>query len=50
MFNLEKVNEIKNSWVCSPENLINDTGMVYEYDIERGIEETIKWALDKKLI
>lgn len=50
MFNFEKVNEIKNSWVCSPENLINDTGMVYEYDIERGIEETIKWALDKKLI
>lgn len=50
MFNFEKVNEIKNNWVCSPENLINDTGMVYEYDLDRGIEETIKWALDKKLL
>lgn len=50
MFNFEKVNEIKNSWVCSSENLIKDINMSYEYDIERGVEETIKWLKDNKLI
>ncbi|MFN4245886.1 MAG: NAD-dependent epimerase/dehydratase family protein, partial [Brevinematia bacterium] len=50
MFNFEKVNEIKNSWVCSPNNLINDTGMEYEYNIERGVEETIKWLKDRNLL
>ncbi len=50
MFNFEKVNEIKNSWVCSPENIIKDTGMKYEYDIEKGVEETIKWLKDEKLL
>lgn len=50
MFNFEKVNEIKNSWVCSPENLIKDTGMEYEYDLDRGMQETINWAREKNLL
>ncbi|MEN2998923.1 MAG: NAD(P)-dependent oxidoreductase [Brevinematia bacterium] len=50
MFNLEKVNELKNSWVCSSENLIRDTGMKYEYNLETGVEETIKWLKEKKLL
>ncbi|MGC8869765.1 MAG: NAD-dependent epimerase/dehydratase family protein [Brevinematia bacterium] len=50
MFNFEKVNEIKNSWVCSPQRIIQDTGMKYEYSLEKGLEETIKWAKDNKLL
>lgn len=50
MFNYDKINEIKNSWVCSPENIVKDTGMRYEYPISIGVPETIKWALENKLI
>lgn len=50
MFNLEKVNEIKNSWVCSPERIINELGMKYEYSLERGMEETISWARESGLL
>lgn len=50
MFNFEKVNELKNSWVCSPKKIIEDTGMKYEYSLDKGIEETIKWAKENKLL
>ncbi|MCX8028949.1 MAG: SDR family NAD(P)-dependent oxidoreductase [Brevinematales bacterium] len=50
MFNFEKVNEIKESWVCSSENLIRDVNMKYEYSLSQGVEETISWARDNKLL
>jgi len=50
MFNFEKVNELTNSWVASPEEIIKDTSMKYEYDIKTGVKETITWAKENKLI
>jgi dihydroflavonol-4-reductase len=50
MFNFEKVNELTNSWVASPEEIIKDTSMKYEYDIKAGVRETIAWAKENKLV
>ncbi len=50
MFNFDKVNELKNSWVCSSEKLIKDTGFKYSYDIKTGIKETINWYLERGML
>ena len=42
--NLEKVNELKaKSWKCDTSNLVQDLGFVPEYDLERGLKETMEW-------
>ena len=49
--NLDKVNEIKcKSWLCSIDNLIHDTGYQAEYNLSRGMEETLAWYQERKIL
>jgi nucleoside-diphosphate-sugar epimerase len=44
IFNLDKVNELKaKSWTCDVSNLVTDLNFEAEYDLSRGIPETIAW-------
>ena len=42
--NMEKVNELEaNSWVCDTTNLVVDLKYQPHYNLESGLEESIKW-------
>ena len=42
--NVDKVNELEaNSWVCDTTNLVVDLRYQPHYNLERGLEESIKW-------
>jgi nucleoside-diphosphate-sugar epimerase len=42
--NIDKVNDLKaRSWVCDISNLYSDLGFKAEYDLTKGIPETIQW-------
>lgn len=42
--NVEKVNELEaNSWICDSTPLVKDLDYVPQYNLERGLEESIKW-------
>ena len=42
--NVEKVNELEaNSWVCDTSSLVNDLKYSPHYDLEKGLEESIRW-------
>ncbi|MBK8519206.1 MAG: NAD(P)-dependent oxidoreductase [Saprospiraceae bacterium] len=44
IFNLDKVNEFKaKSWNCDVSNLEPDLGFTAEYDLPKGLAETISW-------
>jgi len=42
--NVEKVNELEaNSWICDSDPLVKDLNYKPQYDLERGLEESIAW-------
>lgn len=44
IFNVDKVNELKaKNWNCDVSNLKDDLGFSAEYDLTKGIPETINW-------
>jgi len=49
IFNVDKVNELKaKNWNCDVSNLKPDLGFVAEYDLTKGIPETIIWYRENK--
>lgn len=49
IFNLNKVNELKaKSWNCDVSNLWEDLGFKAEYDLTKGIPETVDWYREHK--
>ncbi len=49
IFNVNKVNELKaKNWNCDVSNLEADLGFRAEYDLTRGIPETIEWYKENK--
>ncbi len=49
IFNVNKVNELKaKSWNCDVSNLEKDLGFKAEYDLTKGIPETIEWYREHK--
>jgi len=44
IFNRDKVKELTvDSWHCDNNKLINNTGFQPEYDLEKGMKETLQW-------
>ena len=49
IFNVDKVNELKaKNWNCDVSNLKDDLGFSAEYDLTKGIPETISWYKENK--
>jgi len=49
IFNVDKVNELKaKNWNCDVSNLKNDLDFTAEYDLTKGIPETIQWYKKNK--
>jgi nucleoside-diphosphate-sugar epimerase len=49
VFNVDKVNELKaKNWNCDVSNLYHDLGFKAEYDLTKGIPETIQWYKENK--
>ncbi len=47
--NLEKMNELEEvNWVCDTSDLQKELGFAPEYDLDRGIAETVKWYKENK--
>ncbi|MDF1696463.1 MAG: NAD(P)-dependent oxidoreductase [Saprospiraceae bacterium] len=46
--NVEKVNELEaNSWICDTTALVKDLNYKPQYDLERGLAESIAWYKEK---
>lgn len=47
--NKEKLQELTaENWICSIESITNDLGYSPEYDLEKGLEETVQWYKENK--
>jgi nucleoside-diphosphate-sugar epimerase len=47
--NTDKYNVLSSTnWRCESEPLKNDFGFLAEYDLEKGVEEAVKWYLQEK--
>ncbi|MCD6090462.1 MAG: NAD(P)-dependent oxidoreductase [Bacteroidales bacterium] len=49
--NTDKSNElICKNWLCESDEIVKDFGFQPEYDLERGVQETISWFKKEKLL
>jgi len=49
--NTDKYNElISKNWLCESDEVVNDFGFQPEYDLEKGVQETIRWFKKEKLL
>jgi len=46
--NLEKINELKSSWVCDIKSLEHDFNFKADYNLNKGIYETAQWYKKEK--
>ena len=51
ILNSDKYKElISNNWLCKSDEIVKDFGFYPEYDLERGVQETIRWFKKGKLL
>tara|TARA_R110002050_G_scaffold20348_1_gene57639 strand:- start:25686 stop:26678 length:993 start_codon:yes stop_codon:yes gene_type:complete len=49
--NIDKFKEIsQQNWLCDSSQLVSDFGFVPEYNLKKGIKETIKWYKNKQIL
>lgn len=49
--NTEKYKEISaKNWLCDTTEIVNDFGFIPEYNLQKGIKETIAWCKNEKLL
>lgn len=49
--NTEKYKEISSkNWLCDSSEIVKDFGFIPEYNLQRGLEETIAWYKNEKLL
>jgi len=48
ILNRDKARELSQGcWVCSPQKARDELGFEPEYDLERGMSETIRWYQER---